>query len=117
MTISLENIPSAIAAANAAPYTVQRASGCGRAYCVISIPRKLQDGKRNPDRLRTLKAIEKACKSHGLMYLSEAYGIGRTPAIYIGYDNGTGRELGRSVAFTEELLRHGIQCYADAVGD
>jgi hypothetical protein len=110
-------IESALRAANAAPFQAQRAAGCGRAYCVISIPRKLPDGTRNPDRLKQLKAIEAACKAVGLLFCKETYGVGKVPSIYIGYDNCDGRALGKSEVFARVLKEHGIPCYADAASD
>lgn len=110
-------IKTALETANKAPYQPQRASGCGRAYCVISIPKKLADGSRNPERAKTLKAIEAACKELGLLYCKETYGVGKVPSIYIGYDNCDGKALAKSEVFAASLKASGIPCYADAASD
>lgn len=110
-------ILAAIHTANAAPFTAQRPSGCGRAYVVIGIPKKLPDGTRNPERAKTLKAIEAACKEVGLLYCKETYGVGKVPSIYVGYDNASGIALAKSEVMAEVLRQRGIECYADAVAD
>jgi len=104
MARSMVEIVEALKAANAAPYTPARASGCGRAYVVVSAPK--------PE----LKLIAAACKEVGLMFLKEAYGTTGN-AIYIGYDNADGRALGKSDAFAKVLNERGIRCYTDAVAD
>jgi len=115
--MDINSIKTALQAANNAPFQAQRASGCGRAYVVISIPKKLEDGSRNAARTKTLNLIKKACGEMGLLYLTEVYGCGKVPGIYIGYDNADGRALAKSVVFAETLRQHGIPCYDEAVGD
>lgn len=112
-----QEIAAALKIANQAPFQAQRASGCGRAYCVISIPKKLEDGSRNAARTQTLKAIEAACKELGLLYCKETYGVGKVPSIYIGYDNCDGKALAKSEAFSASLNASGIPCYADGASD
>lgn len=112
-----QEIVSALQTANQAPFTAQRASGCGRAYVVISVDKKLADGSRNKDRAKFLKAFEAACKELGLLYLKETYGVGKVPSIYIGYDNCDGKALAKSEAFAASLKASGIPCYADAASD
>lgn len=112
-----QEVLAALQAANQAPFTAQRASGCGRAYVVISIDKKLPDGTRNKARTPMLKAIQAACTQLGLLYCQETYGVGKVPSIYIGYDNCDGRALGKSEAFAASLKASGIPCYADAAAD
>ena len=102
MQAALAAVDAALAAkASAAP---ARASGCGRAYVAL-MGDKAQ-----------LKAIAAACKARGVRYLPKPHGVGG-PAIYVGYDNCTGVEVGQSVAMAGALNRAGVQCYDDAVGD
>jgi hypothetical protein len=79
-----------------------RPYGCGRVYvCVLG---------------RHVPGIRAACKRAGVLFLADAYGTTGN-AIYIGYDNCSGRELARGTAVAEALNAAGIDCYADAVGD
>ena len=93
-----------IRAAMARPFEPARASGCGRAYVVITADKP------------TVNAVSAACKAVGLMFLRKAYGTGNN-AIYMGYDNADGRALGKAKAFATALNELGISCYDDAVGD
>ncbi len=95
---------AALTAAKAAPFTAGRASGCGRAYVIVSADKK------------TVNAVSAACKTLGLMFLRKAYGTSGN-AIYIGYDNGTGGPLAKAEAFATVLSSHGISSYTDAVAD
>jgi len=79
--------------------------GCGRAYvCFYDTDRK------------TLNTIKKAASQCGLRYLPKAYGVG-SKAIYVGYDNATGRQLAQAEAIAKNLRDIGIECYDDAQGD
>ena len=102
--LTLAQVTEALQAANAAPFTPSRASGCGRAYVVMTC------GKDS------LKLVVKACKALGLMYLAKAYGTAGK-AIYIGYDNADGKALGKSKVFAAVLNERGLPCYDDAASD
>jgi hypothetical protein len=86
-----QEIALALKAANDAKPETVRASGCGRAYIVIS-------GER-----AEINAISAACKKMNLMFLRKAYGVSG-PAIYIGYDNASGIALGRTKRFRRSAL-------------
>ena len=77
--------------------------GCGRIYvCIV-----------NKDLARKLNA---ACTMAGLSYQARCY-YGAPRAIYIGYDNATGAEYARGVAFASYLSSHGIEAVCEAFGD
>ena len=97
-------IAEALKAAMAAPYTAQRASGCGRAYVCVSGTKE------------EVKAFADACKAQGLMFLKKAYGTSGN-ALYVGYDNADGKVLARAEVIAAELGKHGLRAYSDAVGD
>lgn len=100
------NVLDALRAAQAAPSTPARISGCGRAYVCVGTSDKA-----------LVKALASACKTLGLLFDAKGhYGVGRN-SIYIGYDNADGRALGRSKVFAEVLNKHGIPAYDDAAAD
>ena len=65
---------------------------------------------------KTLNLIKKSVSQCGLRYLNKAYGVGNR-AIYVGYDNATGRQLAQAEAIALNLRALGIDCYDDAQGD
>lgn len=82
---------------------VNISGGCARVYvCII--------GK---DLSRKLKS---ACTMAGLTYQARCH-YGAPRAIYIGYDNATGAEYARGVAFADYLSTHGIEAVCEAFGD
>lgn len=97
-------LDEALAAARAA--SPERASGCGRVYVCI-MDRKHANG---------VKRALKATPMRPLRYIGNAYGAGGN-ALYVGYDNATGRELAHGTAVAAVLKAHGIDCYRDEVGD
>jgi len=98
------SVVEALRAANTAPYTACRPSGCGRAYVCVS------------DKALA-KVVAAACAELGLLYSSKGhYGTGPR-SIYIGYDNADGRALAKSRAFAAVLTARGIGAYDDAVAD
>jgi hypothetical protein len=99
-----QEILSALSAAWAAPVTPQAASGCGRAYVCVSGDKA------------TVTAFAAAAKKLGLLFLRKAYGTSGN-ALYVGYDNGAGRELAKAEAVAASLKAAGLSAYADAVGD
>lgn len=100
----MTQVLDALRAAQAAPSSPVRASGCGRAYVCVSGDKA------------TIKAVAAACKTLGLIFQRVGYGVGSN-AIYIGYDNCDGRALGRSEVFAKVLNDHGISAYPDAASD
>jgi len=104
MALSKSEVLAAVKAANEAPATAVRPSGCGRAYVVMTCSKE------------EIKHVASACKSLGLMFLKKAYGTSGN-AIYFGYDNASGRAVGKSMAFAEALKAKGLSCYDDAVAD
>jgi hypothetical protein len=95
----------ALKEAYAAPYVAMRASGCGRVYVLIS----------GSDR-KLMNAVSAAAKALGLIFQRNAY-YGAKNALYVGYDNATGRELAKGEAIAEVLKAKGIPCYSEAWGD
>ena len=78
--------------------------GCGRAYvCVYGVDKPV------------MKAFEAAAKALDKIFQRKAY-YGLTNALYIGYDNSTGRELARARTVAEYLTSHGIPAYDEACG-
>lgn len=102
--LSRETVLEAIKAAKDAPYTVDRASGCGRVYVTVGGDRK------------TINAVAAACKALGLIFQRKAY-YGLRNAIYVGYDNADGRALARGKVFAETLRARGISAYDEACAD
>lgn len=79
--------------------------GCGRAYvCFSKMP------------IKELNEVKRALKRCGILYLREAYGVGKRAA-YIGYDNGTGDAWEKAVAIANNLRSIGISCYEDGQSD
>jgi hypothetical protein len=97
-------ITDALNAAMSAPFTAQRASGCGRAYVCVSGTRQ------------EITAFAAACKARGLTFLKKAYGTSGN-ALYVGYDNCDGIALARAAVIAAELSKQGLRAYSDAVSD
>ena len=75
---------------------------CGRAYVVIV---------EKADRAQA----RAWCKANRKIWTGAQ---GHVPnAIYVGYDNASGVELGRAEAFALELKARGVVAYMDAMGD
>lgn len=104
VVLTKSQVLAALKAAQAAPFTPERPTGCGRAYVIVGGDRA------------TINAVAACCKTLGLMFLRKAYGTSGN-AIYMGYDNATGRELAKAKAFAATLKAHGLSAYDDAVGD
>lgn len=92
----------AVKAASVAPFQAGRASGCGRAYVVVS--------------KEFAKDVSAACSKLGLTFLKKAYGTTGN-AIYVGYDNSDGRALAKAAAMAKVLNERGVRCWDDAVED
>ena len=85
----------------AQPYSPARATGCGRVYVVIAKPHR--------------SGITAAAQKLGMRYLGSE---SQCPnALYIGYDNATGIELGKGAAIADALNAAGVACYRDEYGD
>lgn len=80
------------------------AYGCGRAYVVLT-------GLKRADRAK----VKMWCALNRKIWTGIDGHV--RDGIYIGYDNGTGIELGRAEAFAAELQRRGLPCYAEAMED
>jgi hypothetical protein len=98
-----EMIASVIRAVMTTCITPERPSGCGRVYVIIG------------DKQHA-KLVAKACKIAGIPFYTKAYGTSGN-AIYIGYDNASGRPLAQGTLMVEKLQEIGISCYRDEVGD
>ena len=84
-----------------AHYVAARATGCGRVYVAISKEHR--------------RGIRAASKRLGVRYLGSE---SQCPhAIYVGYDNGTGIELGKGAAIASALNASGVSCYRDEYDD
>lgn len=98
-------ILDAIRKAQNAPMEIKAVCGCGRAYvCLIESDRKV------------LNMFKKAVEESGYRYLPYAYGAGPR-AMYIGYDNGTGREIERAKLIAQELKHLGLFVTWEGVAD
>lgn len=100
----------------ATPIQPKRASGCGRVYVCLS-------GSMNPETLvyekvkpEVVKAVAKAAEATGMIFQRKAH-YGFTNALYVGYDNATGRELALGEALAQKLSDVGIKAYCDAGAD
>ena len=84
-----------------APYSTARATGCGRVYVAISKEHR--------------RGIAAAAKKLGARYWGKE---SQCPyALYVGYDNGTGIELGKGTAIADALKAAGVSCYRDEYDD
>jgi len=101
------DVAKILAEAWAAPYTPERASGCGRVYIALF----------GNDR-KTMAAIRKAAKAQRILFYSKSQGgsrLGNT--LYVGYDNARGDVLGRGTAIAAALKAAGISCYREEYED
>lgn len=97
-------IENAVIAAHAAPAKAAQAFGCGRAYVCVSGDRA------------TINAVAAACRKLGRIFQRRAY-YGLRNAIYVGYDNATGRETGKAEGIAAALNAAGIEAYAELCAD
>lgn len=94
-------LQTAFAAADRA--TPERISACGRIYvCIV-------------DKAHG-RGIARAAKKLGKIYQGRGH-YGVTNALYVGYDNATGREFARGTAIVAVLVANGIRAYRDEHGD
>lgn len=114
--MNTETIAAILTKAKPAPVTPNRASGCGRVYVCLSRPfdaTTLKYQKLDP---RLVKAVEAAAARTGTIFQRKAH-YGMTNALYVGYDNATGRELARGEMLAKLLTEAGVPAYMDAHGD
>lgn len=101
----------------ALPATGERPSGCGRVYVCISTPGGIFP---TPEQESIGKAhqegIKKAAKKLGKIFQAKSH-YGDRNALYVGYDNASGYELGKGTAIVNYLMHHGITCYRNEHGD
>jgi hypothetical protein len=116
------NYTKVLADAFAAPVTAERPSGCGRVYVCISsdassffaTPEFREESKAVQK--AHIKGLKAACKALGKIFQTKSH-YGDRNAIYVGYDNATGYELGRGTAIVNYLKSQGIDCYRNEHGD
>ena len=102
-------------------YQQERRLGCGRVYvCIGAYGDILEKDKgvkaANKATTQEHRALVKAAaKSLKKLYQRKGYGV--TNALYIGYDNNSGIELGQGTAIANNLRALGIKAYRSEVGD
>ena len=103
------------AAAKAAP---DRPSGCGRVYVCVPSKDYSRDATEatNAQAKKDALGIARAAGGFGKIWQAKNH-YGDRNALYVGYDNSTGRELGVGRAIVDHLKAHGIQCYRTEHGD
>ena len=102
-TLLIQALEAARAAMQAAKPA--RASGCGRVYVTL-------EGLDRRGRLATTRFA----KASGLIFQTRAH-YGMRDALYLGYDNATGRQLGQGEAFVAALALHGVAASLEAQAD
>lgn len=97
--------------------TPERPSGCGRVYVCISTAGGLwPTAEQEAEAKRHVAGIKKAAKELDLIFQTRSH-YGDRNALYVGYDNASGRELGRGTAIVAALKEAGIQAYRNEHGD
>jgi len=97
------NYKAVLTEAFTAPVTPEQGIGACRVY--VSLAEK-----------EHAKGIAAAAKALGKIFQKKAY-YGLTNALYIGYDNFSGRELARGTTVQRILTEAGIRCYRSEEGD
>lgn len=99
------------------PAQAERISGCGRVYVCISTPgglfpsdQQIAEGKAHQ------AGIKKAAQKLGKIFQARSH-YGDRNALYVGYDNASGVELGKGTAIVNYLKAQGITCYRNEHGD
>ena len=102
-------------------YLPEGRSGCGRVYVCIG---RCRDGdesnpavkRANQRQTRAMRAaIANAARSLGMNYRTQGYPSPH--AIYIGYDNCSGQQLGQGTAIVKNLKALGVPAYREEVAD
>ena len=102
-------------------YEREPASGCGRVYVCFGQygnfderdPAIKQKNRRLTKALRL--ATVAAAQKLNMAYQTKGYQVKN--ALYVGYDNCTGKQLGQGSAITNNLKALGIRAYRSEVGD
>ena len=102
-------------------YQQERSLGCGRVYVCIGaygdIFEQNEEVKTaNKPTTRKHRALVKAA-AEALRKRYQERGYGVENALYVGYDNNSGVELGQGTAVAQNLKALGIAAYRDEVGD
>lgn len=96
------NYVAILANAFAARSQAERPSGCGRVYVCVA--------------KEHAAGIKKAAKALGKIYQTNSH-YGDKHALYVGYDNASGQELGRGTVIAAALKAAGIDAYRNEHGD
>lgn len=86
------------------PAKIGPTGGCGRVYVSVTGDRA------------TINGVAAAAKKLGIIFQRKAH-YGMRNALYVGYDNASGRLLAKGEAVAEALTAAGIPAYMDAHGD
>jgi len=122
-TLQSQDIQAAISE-GMSNFSTAKAIGCCRVYVCINIVAPidiLMQGKRasrawsKTFNQTVIPAIESACQDMGKIFHRNGHGVQN--AIYIGYDNCTGKEIGQANAVAERLKAIGIPAITEVVGD
>lgn len=105
-----------LTAALVAPYTSARPSGCGRVYVCVPSTTWQGTADQNAQAKADARGIAAAAKKLGKIFQKRSH-YGDSNALYVGYDNCTGAELGRGDAIVATLKAAGIDCYRNEHGD
>ena len=102
-------------------YQQERSLGCGRVYVCIGAYGDIFEQNEevetaNKATTRKHRALVKAAaKTLHRLYQKRGYQV--TNALYVGYDNNSGVELGQGTAIANNLKALGIKAYRSEVGD
>ena len=102
-------------------YERKRSLGCGRVYvCIGAYGDILEQNEevKTANKAITQKhraLVSQAARELSLRYQRKGYRV--TNALYIGYDNNSGIELGQGTAIATNLKALGIKAYRSEVGD
>jgi len=115
MTLVKRDYLAILTEAFAAPVVVERPSGCGRVYVVLGASWDASEEAKAQAKADA-KGIAAAAKKLGKIWQAKSH-YGDRNALYVGYDNHTGYELGKGTAIERVLKAHGIDCYRNEHGD
>lgn len=118
--ITAKDIEKAISA-GLSTYQTEARFGCGRVYVCISAYRDGNENdpaveKENKRRTKaTRSAVAKAAQSLGKRYRTNGFPVKH--ALYVGYDNNSGIELGQGTAIVKNLKALGVPAYRSEAAD
>lgn len=113
--MNTDTLAAVLAEVKTSTVTPVRASGCGRVYVCLSGFDMTSMTSRKVD-AKIVKAVAEAAKKVGMIFQRKAH-YGMTNALYVGYDNATGRELAKGELLARRLTEAGVPAYCDAHGD